>query len=347
LVLEILTEEQVKWRGTGIMMTNAMKYKFGNVCERDIDVLLLNSFSVNQGFATLFVNKLNRPDLSNISLVDVELSKVDPTWGESDVTVRLESSGRRYALLIEDKVGAEAQPEQCNRYFRRGKIGIEKKEYEEFFVFICASAEYIATNEEAKHYPYSVSFEELSDYFSKRDDVFSKVRCQQIQQALSFAKVSYKKIVDSKATEFWKSYVEYQRQQYPNLQLPNGSKEKSRNGDWPVYDTQLNRRNMIYIQHKMDRGYVDLTFRGMADRQKELSEFLQNQIGDYEGMGLGISSAGKSAVLRKDVGQDNILSFQKSFEDQQEIAELHFQAIYQLHTIASKLDREELLNLLG
>jgi hypothetical protein len=47
------------------------------------------------------------------------------------------------------------------------------------------------------------------------------------------------------------------------------------------------------------------------------------------------------------MGQDNTLSFQKSFEDQREIAELHFQAIYQLHTIASKLDREKLLNLLG
>jgi hypothetical protein len=90
-----------------------------------------------------------------------------------------------------------------------------------------------------------------------------------------------------------------------------------------------------------------MIFGDMADRQKELSDFLQSQIGDYEGMGLGVSSAGKSAVLRKDMGQDNTLSFQKSFEEQREIAELHFQAIYQLHTIASKLDREELLNLLG
>jgi hypothetical protein len=269
------------------------------------------------------------------------------TAGTASEMIEGNGGGRRYALLIEDKVGAEAQPEQCNRYFKRGEIGIEKKEYEEFFVFICASAEYVATNEEAKHYPYSMSFEELDDYFSKRDDAFSKARHQQIQQALFFAKVPYRKIVDTKATEFWKSYVEYQRNQYPNLQLPNGSKEKSRNGDWPVYDTQLNCRNMIYIQHKMDRGYVDLTFRGMADRQKELSDFLQSQIGDYEGIGLGVSSAGKSAVLRKDMGQDNTLSFQKSFEEQREIAELHFQAIYQLHTIASKLDREELLNLLG
>jgi hypothetical protein len=57
-------------------MTNTMKYKFGNVCERDIDVLLLNSFSVDKEFATLFIDKINRPDLVNMSLIDVELSKV-------------------------------------------------------------------------------------------------------------------------------------------------------------------------------------------------------------------------------------------------------------------------------
>jgi hypothetical protein len=78
------------------------------------------------------------------------------TAGTASEMIEGNGGGRRYALLIEDKVGAEAQPEQCNRYFKRGEIGIEKKEYEEFFVFICASAEYVATNEEAKHYPYSM-----------------------------------------------------------------------------------------------------------------------------------------------------------------------------------------------
>jgi hypothetical protein len=97
----------------------------------------------------------------------------------------------------------------------------------------------------------------------------------------------------------------------------------------------------------MDRGYVDLTFRGMAKRQKELSDFLKSQIGDYEKMGLGIRPAGKSAVLRKDVGIDMALSFQKSFEEQREIAEIHFKSIYQLHIIASMLNREQLLILLG
>jgi hypothetical protein len=321
-------------------MGNKYTYRFGNIPERDIDVMLLNSFSVDTEFLAIFTEKLNRTDIAKPTVIDVELSKTDPTWGESDVTVRFESRGRIYALLIEDKVGAEAQPEQCERYFRRGEIGVKKGEYNEFFVFICAATEYLATNEEA-----AVSFEEVDRYFLKSDDVFSKVRHEQIQQALMFAKIPYKKVVNAKATEFWKSYVAYQRIHYPDLQLPNGSKEKSSRGDWPVYDTQLNCRSKIYIQHKMDRGFIDLTFSGMANRQKELRDFLLDQIGDYEKMGLGIRSAGKAAVLRRDLGPDSTLSFQKTFEEQREIAEAHFQSIYLMHMIASKLNREQLLNI--
>jgi hypothetical protein len=324
-----------------------MTYKFGNVCERDIDVMLLNSFSLDAAFLEMFTMKLNRDDIVSPSLIDIELSKVDPAWGESDVTVKFESNGHRFALLIEDKVGAEAQPDQCDRYFKRGEIDREKKEYDEFFVFICASSEYIKTNEEASHYPYAMSFEEIEKYFSSKGDVFSSVQCELIRQALVFSKIPYKKVVDEKATEFWHNYVAFQNKYYPDLQLPNKSREKSRSGDWPVYNTQLNRRKLIYIQHKMDRGYIDLTFRGMADRQNELIAFLKDQIGDYEAMGLGIRPAGKSAVLRRDLGVDNGLDFQKPFEEQQEITEIHFRAIYGLHILASKIDRDKLVELLS
>jgi hypothetical protein len=324
-----------------------MAYKFGNVRERDIDVLLLNSFSVDKSFLELFTDKLNREDILSPLLIDVELSKVDVTWGESDVTVIFESNGRKYALLIEDKVGAEAQPDQCERYFKRGELGREKKEYDEFFVFICASAEYIKTNEEATRYPFAVSFEELETYFSSKGDAFSSVRCELIRQALTFSKIPYKKVVDEKATEFWHKYVDFQSKYYPDLQLTNKSTEKSKNGDWPVYNTRLNRRRMVYIQHKMDKGFVDLTFRGMADRQNELIAFLKDQIGDYEGMGFAIKPAGKSAVLRKDLGSDKGLDFQKSFEEQLEAVEMHFKAIYALHILASKIDRDKLVKLLG
>lgn len=292
-------------------------YNFGNICERDIDTLLLNSFALDKNFIVLFIQKIKKIigyNFKNPKILEIELSKTHPSWGESDVTVIFESNGKKYAILIEDKVGAEAQPDKCKRYFKRGDIGIINKEYVAYFVFICASSDYIKNNEEAKSYPYSISFEELIDYFQSKSDSFSKLRYEEIKQALEFSKIPYKKIVVNAATEFWCRYVEYARLNYPDLQLVNKNMEKSRKRDWPTYYTQLNLNRNVYIQHKMDRGIIDLTFNGMANKQKELSDFLHQHIGNYEADGLGIRLAGKSAVLRIDLGKECILDFQIPFD---------------------------------
>ncbi len=299
-----------------MVKTYSYTYNFGNVCERDIDTLLLNSFALDKNFIDLFIQKIIDYNFQNPKILEIELSKTHPTWGESDITVIFESNGKKYAILIEDKVGAEAQPDQCKRYFKRGDIGIINKEYVAYFVFICASSEYITNNEEAKSYPYSVNFEELIDYFQSKSDLYSKLRYEEIKQALEFSKTPYKKIVDNAATEFWRSYVEYARLNYPDLQLVNKNMKKSRKGGWPTYYTQLNLNRNVYIQHKMDRGIIDLTFNGIANKQKELSDFLRQHIGNYEIDDLGIRPAGKSAVLRMDLGKECILDFQTPFESQ-------------------------------
>ena len=115
----------------GCLKEQLYTYKFDNVCERDVDVLLLNSFALDDQFIRLFTDKIDGYQFESQRIVEVELSKIHPTWGESDVTVIFESAGKRYALLIEDKVGAEAQPEQCKRYFKRGDIGVESGDNED------------------------------------------------------------------------------------------------------------------------------------------------------------------------------------------------------------------------
>ena len=64
-----------------------MCYKFENICERDIDVLLLNSFAQDTSFINLFVSKISNRKFNNLRVTDIELSKVHPVWGESDVTI--------------------------------------------------------------------------------------------------------------------------------------------------------------------------------------------------------------------------------------------------------------------
>jgi hypothetical protein len=95
---------------------------------------------------------------------------MDQEDGESDITVILSNGINKIALLIEDKIDAHAMPMQPERYIKRGKKGIENKQYDEFYDFIVAPQEYLESNMEAKQYTYRVSYEEM---LSVLKDVYS------------------------------------------------------------------------------------------------------------------------------------------------------------------------------
>ena len=63
-----------------------MKFDFGNISERDMDMMFLNAFYLDKGFLKLFTDKT---DLSkaDFDVTEVVLSKTDKD-GESDITVR-------------------------------------------------------------------------------------------------------------------------------------------------------------------------------------------------------------------------------------------------------------------
>lgn len=78
----------------------------------------------------MFLEKTDLP-VSDYALKELFLSKMDKD-GESDITVVIEMEGRRYALLIEDKIDALAMPDQQFRYTTRGDKVIAKQEYDEY-----------------------------------------------------------------------------------------------------------------------------------------------------------------------------------------------------------------------
>ena len=78
--------------------------------------------------------------------MDVYLSKSDKD-GESDITVIIKSEGKKYGLLIEDKIDAIAMPEQPERYIKRGEKGIKNKDYDAFYSFIVCPEKYYKNND--------------------------------------------------------------------------------------------------------------------------------------------------------------------------------------------------------
>ncbi|WP_455502350.1 hypothetical protein [Gemmiger sp.] len=245
--------------------------KFGNIQERDMDLLFLESIVTDTAFVKLLLEKIEKSDklqdrifklgkahLSEkpFSVLSVELSATDPELGESDITAVIEISGMRLGLLLEDKIDAPAMPEQCERYFQRAQKAMANGNYDDFFVFIICPEKYYRTNSEAAKYPAYVTYEEYRDLLSKKADAISKIHYQQLDLAIRKAKASPNIIINEAAVDFFRKYKIYMLAHYNSLDLRN---KDGSNAWWPHYGTLYKR---AYIYHKVSDGLVDLTFPG-------------------------------------------------------------------------------------
>lgn len=307
--------------------------QFKDVTEKDMDMLFLEEIVSSTDFADIFLSRIS---LTGALVREVEHSKSDVEYGESDMTVIVEYKGLRHALLIEDKIDAVAMPNQCRRYFARGNAGIENGDYESFDVFIVAPEKYLRENDEAKEYPYRISYEDFVAYFEKRHDKRSRFKLQQIMQAITNQKTGYQVKENKKVTEFWEKYIEYQKQNYPGLSLISTKGPKGSKATWPQYKTFIRE---IPIYHKSEKGVVDLNFNGASDKIMLLERMLNEQLGGLEENGLMVEVTGKSAVLRIRVPE---IDFMQPFEKYTDELVVCFEAISRMTKLVKKLNAEQI-----
>ena len=266
-----------------------MRFDFGTVCERDMDMMFLNAFGTDKGFLNLFTDKTDLPK-TDFEVMDVCLSKSDKD-GESDITVIIESKGRKYGLLIEDKIDAIAMPKQPERYIKRGEKGIKNKDYDDFYSFIVCPEKYYKNNDEAKKYPYAVMYEEIKEYFKDKTEPQYAVYYQQISQAINKAKKPSKVEINEKANRFYRKYKDYQEEKYPELDLTT---KRNANGYWAHYNTRF---GSVYLLHKIGEGRVDLTFNKAKEHLDKL-EVVADWLRKNEIVNVAATVTGMAGSLR-------------------------------------------------
>ena len=304
---------------------------FRDVTEHDMDLLFLEEFVCSQDFVSIFTEKAGI-DFSRV--LSVYSSKTDVALGESDMTVVVKSGEQKIGLLIEDKIDALAMPEQSARYSLRGQKGIETGEYDRFFVFIIAPKQYLTQNAEAQKYPLKIEYERILDYFEKlkkQGDSRAAFKIQQIKQAIEKQKKGYQVEEDRAVTEFWGNYSDYQKKHYPGVLLVYNGEKKGAKSKWPQFNTFI---EGLYMYHKTESGYVDLTFDRCADRILEVEQLLLDTVDDYSQKGYTVNRTGKSAAIRLSVP---LLDLHKPFEDQIGEIKLCFEAINKMTEVAKRL----------
>ena len=236
-------------------MGNKATCSLCSVYEHDMDVLIMHAMLSDSGFLKLFLSKTDLP-ASDLTPVHAEISNTDTDLGETDITVILSSGTDIYALLIEDKIDAVAQPEQHDRYIKRGDKAVAEGLYTDYRVFIVCPQKYYDTDAEAKKYEHFVSYEECAEHFSQGTDAMSHLRCQEVMQALTKAKKPPQVRFNEDVYGFFQRYSEYQCEHFPMLEMRT---KENFNGSWIEYATIFPYRDAI-LYHKMDKGYVDLSF---------------------------------------------------------------------------------------
>lgn len=296
-----------------------MELEFSTIRERDMDLFFLEAMSSDKGFAKLVVDKTQFAGC-NFTIESIELSRTEADLGESDITVIISANGGKCAILIEDKIDAIAMPDQHGRYIKRGKRGIEENKYADFDIIIICPEKYYINNDEAKLYEHHIFYEEFEEYFVRKTDMISVLRLAQIRAAINKAKKPSEIVLNENANLFFKNYRTYQKAKYPQLDLR--SKESS-NGWWTQYGTRF---GQAYIYHKMQEGYVDLTFPNAAeylDSANMIAKWMR-----IHGVSVSAVQTGKAAALRIEVPS---LKVKEPFEETPEAdIEKCFEAITEL-----------------
>ncbi|MGE0770695.1 MAG: hypothetical protein AB7K37_03205 [Cyclobacteriaceae bacterium] len=293
------------------------------VQERDTDLLILEEIKCNRNFTDWLLEKtIGLPD--NYDLIGAWHSLTQVGLGESDLAFKLRTGERTLLFFIENKVDADFQPNQADRYRLRGNQEKDNGECDEFHTILFAPKRYITKN---KDFDFYLEYEEVRDWFLKQTDLGHRAiyKADILEIAIEKLRRGYTPIINGAVTDFRWAYFNYSNKYFPHLRMTEPKKElPKRTGFIRFKPTDMGLIKNEFIIHKQ-RGDVDLQLRRHIGNVDELiNKYQQKLTGDME-----IVQTGKSTSIRIRVPKIDI---EGNFNDQLEninIALRKVEAIYE------------------
>ena len=265
---------------------NWQNAKIECVLERDTDLLILEEWCVNAGFAQWFLDRFGIS--ARYSRFDGFHSVTDPQYGESDLLLIAENDTDKIAILLENKIDAIAQEDQAERYFLRAEKVKRELGLSYAAVGIIAPNNYLQNNQEAHNYPTRISYESIAEWFAAMTDLRSQYRSAVIKAAIEKERRGYRPVKDEQVSRFWHEYWEYVRKSVPGVYMkepeivPAGS-------DWPELKFAWFPEKWKLV-HKLSRGVLDLETKMTAEEARGIETFAKN--------GFTVVQTGKSFSIR-------------------------------------------------
>ncbi len=262
------------------------------VRELHVDFLLEEEFCANPDFLRKFIEAADRNELP-VEIERVEHS-VSDQYGEADLIVvykRL-TSGEKVAILIEDKIRAIFQPDQAERYCRRGDSG-NGHEWKEYWTCLVAPEIYIKPGH---GFHVALKLEQIKEWLAIDQPKRHQFKAAVIDRAIKKAAETGVQVVDQVITDFRTSYFAFFNEFFKDMH--GDVRMRAPAPTWKG-DTWFEVRSGLlpkgaYVNHKSERGFVDLTFPDTdADALKDLTQYLES--------GMKIEQTYNSVAIRLEV----------------------------------------------
>jgi len=304
-------------------------FSIAGVCERDIDLLLLEELRATPEFGRWFGEAI----LGESGGICVDAARsVTSSEGESDLEADFRSDdGAVSRLLIENKIGANFQPAQAERYRIRGGRYVANNQCARVFTVLLAPAVYLREGVAAEGFDRFLAYEAVRDWFleDKSLGVRGKHKAAILTSAIEKGTIGYQMVEDEPVTRFWRQYWELAIREAPELEMRQPPGKASKSGFVTFRPAVLREAR---IRHKLSHGNVDLEFAGMGNRLSEL----RARFGERLESDMSIERTNKSGVVRIRVPR---LSTVDPFEDQIENARAGLRAAQRLLAWLPRVDR--------
>ena len=224
------------------------------VAERDIDLLLMEEFHVNDDFVAWFC--------SEVGLVDVTPAgawhSLSSTDGETDLLLRVIEKGRRIGVLIENKIGAPEQDLQAERYHLRGIASREQGKLDAYVTVMCAPKRYLDTLSPTSAYQHRVAYEQIASWFSDQEGRRAAWRCHVVREAIEQGRRGYTMAVNATNTAFHLGYWEHLHLRHPRIQMAR-PKARGSKSNWIILKG-LDFPKGVSMHHKFDQNLMEIGF---------------------------------------------------------------------------------------
>jgi hypothetical protein len=270
------------------------------VCERDMDLFLLEEMSSNMTFLRWLVEAAGVP-AADVSFHDAKRS-VTQSNGESDLELAvLRPDGHLVKILIENKIDANFQPRQAERYQERADDYVRNGQVTEAVTMLVAPRRYFGASGSTKGFGSTLSYEDIWEAIAADDSLGLRreYKMKLLSSAINKGRVGYQAEADAPVTDFWGAYWNLACSEAPELQMNDPGLKPS--GAGFIYFRPGRLHGLMNICHKLPHGNVDLHLPGWGTRIPELHHLLDGKLDD----GMAIAKAAKSGAIRIRVPEVN------------------------------------------